>query len=199
MSLENQGTDAGQGMTPDAGPGTVWRVTLAWPETSTTGRQERVDGLQQLLSTRAVVGLMGPGRPTRGGMVVDLVLPVEQTRILTASRDGQLNAGAVGDDFAWELHRFTGAVVVNGDLATGDFAVDRHSESASEYLTSLAMCIPVSQAAGGPGLGSLWGRAAALRLLRQAGFTSVEVAGSPTGHAVFACRSDRPTGRPSPD
>ncbi|RII41780.1 hypothetical protein DWB68_10885 [Galactobacter valiniphilus] len=146
MSLENQGTDAGQGMTPDAGPGTVWRVTLAWPETSTTGRQERVDGLQQLLSTRAVVGLMGPGRPTRGGMVVDLVLPVEQTRILTASRDGQLNAGAVGDDFAWELHRFTGAVVVNGDLATGDFAVLASDGSLDDDALAGLLDEPVSEA-----------------------------------------------------
>lgn len=103
--------------------GTVWRVTLAWAVTSEAGRQERVDGLQQLLSARAVVGLMGPGRPTREGLVVDLVLPVSHTRIMVASRDGELEPGPDGEDFAWELHRYTGAVVVNGDLATGDFAV----------------------------------------------------------------------------
>lgn len=112
---------------PDAAariePSAVWRVTLAWAVTSDSGRQDRVDGLQQLLSARAVVGLMGPGRPTRDGMVVDLVLPVADASILIAARDGALQTGPVGDDFAWELHRYTGAVVVNGDLATGDLAV----------------------------------------------------------------------------
>ncbi|MDR2255627.1 MAG: hypothetical protein LBE25_06480 [Arthrobacter sp.] len=146
MSQGKQGPDAEQGATPDAGPGTVWRVTLAWPETSTTGRQERVDGLQQLLSTRAVVGLMGPGRPTRGGMVVDLVLPVQRTRILTASRDGHLTPGAVGDDFAWDLHRFTGAVVVNGDLATGDFAVLASDGSLDDDALAGLLDEPVSEA-----------------------------------------------------
>jgi len=116
-------TESGNETSERAGAGTVWRVTLAWAVTSQAGRQERVDGLQQLLSARSVVGLMGPGRPTREGLLVDLVLPVQGTRVLIATRDGELEPGAEGEDFAWELHRYTGAVVVNGDLATGDFAV----------------------------------------------------------------------------
>ena len=123
MSQLSESTGAGRPEAAQPGPSTVWRATLAWPVTTEVGRQERVDGLQQLLSTRAIVGLMGPGRPTRGGMVVDLVLPVTDTRVVTAVRGGVIQPGPVGDDFAWELHRFTGAVVVNGDLATGDFAV----------------------------------------------------------------------------
>jgi hypothetical protein len=104
-------------------PGTVWRVSLTWPATDAASRQERVDGLQQLLSARSVVGLMGPGRPTRQGLIVDLVLPVDRDRIMTAQRDGVLEPGPDGEEFAKILHRYTGAVVVNGDVARGDFAV----------------------------------------------------------------------------
>lgn len=119
-------------------PGTVWRVSLAWPATDAGSRQERVDGLQQLLSTRSVVGLMGPGRPTRAGLIVDLVLPVDQDRVIVAKRDGELEAGPNGEEFAQILHRYTGAVVVNGDVARGDFAVLAAADSLTDQdLTQL--------------------------------------------------------------
>lgn len=142
----------GEGEQPESGtaagiePSTVWRVTLAWPVTTEDGRQDRVDGLQQLLSARAVVGLMGPGRPTREGMVVDLVLPVLEASILLATRDGALQTGPVGDDFAWELHRYTGAVVVNGDLATGDFAVLASDGSLSDQELARLLDEPLDSA-----------------------------------------------------
>ena len=72
--------------------------------------------------------------------------------------------------------------------ATGDFDIDRHGDARAEYFTSLAMCIPVSQASGGPGLGSLWGRAGALPMLTEAGFTEVAVHSAPPGYAVYAAR-----------
>lgn|GEM_PF-2060520 len=146
MSQDSQGNDAQQDGAPSAEPSTVWRVTLAWPVTSRVGRQERVDGLQQLLSTRAIVGLMGPGRPTRGGMVVDLVLPVSDTRVLTASPRGELVPGPVGDDFAWEVHRFTGAVVVNGDVAAGDFAVVASDGSLDDEALTVLLDEPLDAA-----------------------------------------------------
>lgn len=132
MRQQGEGTAAAPEVAASIEPSAVWRVTLAWSVTSESGRQDRVDGLQQLLSARAVVGLMGPGRPTREGMVVDLVLPVSDASILITARDGALQTGPVGDDFAWELHRYTGAVVVNGDLATGDFAVLASDDSLSD-------------------------------------------------------------------
>ena len=73
--------------------------------------------------------------------------------------------------------------------ASGDFEVDRTSEAAWEYYVSLSMCIPVSQASGGPGLGSLWGRAGALPMLERAGFSDVTVRPSEVGYAVYACRA----------
>ena len=72
--------------------------------------------------------------------------------------------------------------------ATGDFEADVGTVEPFAYFSSLAMCIPVSQAAGGPGLGSTWGRAAALPMLADAGFREVTVTSAPTGHAVYACR-----------
>ncbi|HEU4997366.1 MAG TPA: class I SAM-dependent methyltransferase [Lapillicoccus sp.] len=72
--------------------------------------------------------------------------------------------------------------------ATGDFAEDAASVDPFAYFSSLAMCIPTSQAAGGPGLGSAWGRSGALPMLADAGFADVTVTSVETGHAVYACR-----------
>ena len=69
---------------------TVWRVTVAWPVTDPVGQQERVDGLTQILTQRKIIGLMGPGRPTRRGLAVELVLPMRETRVLTAQADGAI-------------------------------------------------------------------------------------------------------------
>ena len=102
---------------------TVWRVTVAWPETDPVGQQERVDGLMQILTHRKIVGLMGPGRPTRRGVAVELVLPMRETRVLTATFEGDVEPGLDGEEFARVLHASTGAVIVNGDPASGDFAV----------------------------------------------------------------------------
>lgn len=123
----------GTAVEPEQGaPGTVWRVSLAWPAIDDASRQERIDGLQQLLAARSVVGLMGPGRPTRGGLIVDLVFPVDQAKVLFAKRDGVLESGDTGEEFAAELHRYTGAVVVNGDVARGDFAVLASADDLSD-------------------------------------------------------------------
>ncbi|OFT24192.1 hypothetical protein [Arthrobacter sp. HMSC08H08] len=102
---------------------TVWRVTVAWPVTDPVGQQERVDGLTQILTQRKIIGLMGPGRPTRRGLAVELVLPMRETRVLTAQADGAIEPSLGGEEFAAKLHESTGAVIVNGDPASGDFAV----------------------------------------------------------------------------
>lgn len=102
---------------------TVWRFTVAWPETDPVGQQERVDGLTQILTHRKIVGLMGPGRPTRRGVAVELVLPMHETHVLSATFEGDVEPGPDGEEFARELHASTGAVIVNGDPASGDFAV----------------------------------------------------------------------------
>jgi SAM-dependent methyltransferase len=72
--------------------------------------------------------------------------------------------------------------------ATGDFAVDAASVDPFAYFSSLAMCIPTSQAASGPGLGAAWGRSGALPMLTEVGFADDTVTSVETGHAVYACR-----------
>lgn len=81
-----------------------------------------------------------------------------------------------------------GVLVMAETQATGDFETDRHEPSAWQYQSSLAMCIPVSQHGGGPGFGSMWGRAGATPLLAEVGFGDVDVHTSPPGYAVYACR-----------
>lgn len=83
-----------------------------------------------------------------------------------------------------------GLFVMCEAAATGDFETDRHSSVAWQYYTSLTSCIPLSQGAGGPGLGSLWGRSAALPLLEQAGFAVVTVHDTTVERDVYACRAE---------
>lgn len=53
------------------------------------------------------------------------------------------------------------------------------------YAISLLFCVPTSLAAGGPGLGAMWGRAAALAMLADAGFDDVTVLPSPRPQNVI--------------
>lgn len=86
--------------------------------------------------------------------------------------------------------RPAGIFVMAETEATGDFETDSQTDARWEYFTSLAMCIPVSQAAGGPGLGSLWGRSGALPMLAEAGFAHVDVHSAAPGYAVYAARAN---------
>ncbi|HEV3310975.1 MAG TPA: class I SAM-dependent methyltransferase [Chloroflexota bacterium] len=61
------------------------------------------------------------------------------------------------------------------------------------YGLSTMHCLTVSLAEGGAGLGALWGRQSAIRMLADAGFDKVEVVGSPRPqNAVFICRIGAP-------
>ncbi len=82
-----------------------------------------------------------------------------------------------------------GILVVVEAEATGDFTVDRHGPLGWQYSPSFSRCIPVSQHAGGQGLGAMWGREAALDLLHRAGFDRVDTHTTPVHSTVFACRA----------
>jgi ubiquinone/menaquinone biosynthesis C-methylase UbiE len=58
------------------------------------------------------------------------------------------------------------------------------------YAVSLMHCMPVGLADGGMGLGMMWGRQRAAAMLREAGFSSVEVAAIPDDafNLHFFCR-----------
>jgi hypothetical protein len=52
-------------------------------------------------------------------------------------------------------------------------------------------CMTVSLAAGGAGLGTMWGIQLAQRMLAEAGFTSVEIVDSPRPqNCIYICRKD---------
>jgi len=74
-------------------------------------------------------------------------------------------------------------------LASGELDVDAARPGAvMGYATSLAHCIQVSLAAGGPGLGAMWGQARAVPMLRAAGFETVTVHESPADYSVYTAR-----------
>lgn len=57
------------------------------------------------------------------------------------------------------------------------------------YGISLMHCMTVSLAAGGKGLGTVWGRQTATQMLRDAGFGSIEVLDTPRPqNCMFLCR-----------
>jgi ubiquinone/menaquinone biosynthesis C-methylase UbiE len=85
--------------------------------------------------------------------------------------------------------RPTGAFIMVEPLATGDIDADTgRPRAAMAYTSSLGHCVQVSLAAGGPGLGSMWGRAKAIPMLRVAGFREVSVHESPSDYAVYCAR-----------
>lgn len=64
------------------------------------------------------------------------------------------------------------------------------------YGISVMHCTTVSLAEGGAGLGTLWGIQTARRMLKEAGFASVEVMDSPRPqNCIFICRK---AGRSAP-
>jgi hypothetical protein len=57
------------------------------------------------------------------------------------------------------------------------------------YGISLMHCMTVSLAAGGKGLGTVWGEQTATQMLRDAGFGSIEVFDTPRPqNSLFLCR-----------
>ncbi|HVE73486.1 MAG TPA: class I SAM-dependent methyltransferase [Mycobacteriales bacterium] len=73
--------------------------------------------------------------------------------------------------------------------ASGDLDEDiKDPMSVMGYATSLAHCVQVSLAGGGPGLGGMWGSVGAQALLRSAGFADVQEHRSASDHTVFAAR-----------
>jgi ubiquinone/menaquinone biosynthesis C-methylase UbiE len=83
-----------------------------------------------------------------------------------------------------------GTFVMVEPLASGDVDTDtRHPMAPMMYATSLGHCVQVSLAAGGPGLGSMWGRAKAVPMLEAAGFRDISVHESPSDNAVYSART----------
>lgn len=103
----------------------------------------------------------------------------------------QSRPGAVLERIARAL-RPGGTFVMIEPLASGDVDSDvQHPMAPMMYTTSLTHCVQVSLSGGGPGLGSMWGRATALPMLGEAGFSAVQVHESPADYAVYAARHDR--------
>lgn len=83
-----------------------------------------------------------------------------------------------------------GTFVMVEPLASGDLDTDvQHPMAPMMYATSLGHCVQVSLAAGGPGLGSMWGRAKAIPMLEAAGFTEISVHESASENLVYAART----------
>lgn len=82
-----------------------------------------------------------------------------------------------------------GVFVMVEPTATGDLDEDAANPMAvMGYTSSLAHCIQVSLAEGGPGLGGMWGSAGARRLLAETGFSRVHEHRSAADYTVYAAR-----------
>lgn len=84
--------------------------------------------------------------------------------------------------------------MVDTDFASGLADNVGNPYAPSAYAISLLFCVPTSRAAGGSGLGAVWGRELATELLAAAGFTDVVIRKSPRPqNCVYVC-----TTAPSP-
>jgi SAM-dependent methyltransferase len=80
-----------------------------------------------------------------------------------------------------------GVLVMIESAATGDLDADTGRPGAVlAYASSVGHCMQVSLAAGGRGVGNLWGRDAILADLAAAGFATVSPYDSPAGLTVYA-------------
>jgi hypothetical protein len=80
-----------------------------------------------------------------------------------------------------------GVLVMIESAATGDLGADTGRPGAVlAYASSVGHCMQVSLAAGGRGVGNLWGRDAILADLAAAGFATVSPYDSPAGLTVYA-------------
>ncbi|CAA9300056.1 MAG: hypothetical protein AVDCRST_MAG26-4730 [uncultured Chloroflexia bacterium] len=80
-----------------------------------------------------------------------------------------------------------GVLLMVEPLASGELDVDAARPTAlMGFATSLSHCVQVSLAAGGPGLGAMWGKSRALPMLRAAGFRTVTTHESPADYLVYA-------------
>lgn len=76
--------------------------------------------------------------------------------------------------------RPTGVFLMQDIAGTSDLERDRaHPLAPFLYTVSCMHCMSVSLALGGPGLGAMWGKETALRMLREAGFGPVRVESLP--------------------
>lgn len=88
------------------------------------------------------------------------------------------------------LKNIANALKSNGIYLMQDIRSSIHVEKNIEhiaapflYAISCFHCMPVSLGAGGPGLGAMWGEERAVEMLRNAGFTNIDVKQLP--HDVF--------------
>jgi SAM-dependent methyltransferase len=82
-----------------------------------------------------------------------------------------------------------GIFIMVEPTAAGDLDLDVQNPMAvTGFMTSLGHCIQVSVAAGGPGLGGMWGRTGADALLADAGYSEVTHHDSASEYTVFAAR-----------
>ena len=90
------------------------------------------------------------------------------------------------------LRRLAGALRPDGVLLLREIAGSSHLEKDRDhplgvflYTISCLHCVPVSLAAGGPGLGAMWGMERARALLAEAGLARIEVRQLPRDSAAL--------------
>lgn len=84
-----------------------------------------------------------------------------------------------------------GGVLLMVDINADSDLAGNISNPLAPFLYSLSVlhCLTVSLAQGGAGLGALWGRQTALRMLGEAGFGRVDVEEAPDNmNAIYVCR-----------
>lgn len=155
-----------------------------YPRSVITGLDLAPEAIAQAEAERAASGL-----PNVSFVVADAadLAPAPGFDVITA-----FDAVHDQQDPAGVLRRIRDALAPGGVFlmvdvdSTGRVADDVGDPNAPMmYAISMLFCVPTSLAAGGPGLGAMWGRDAALGMLAGAGFDDVTMLPSPRPQNVI--------------
>ncbi|TWF81701.1 methyltransferase family protein [Pseudonocardia hierapolitana] len=178
----------------DLGCGTGHAVNVmarAFPESTFDGLDIATDAIADAEAERAAMHL-----PNAAFAVADAaaLAPERPYDVITAF-------DAIHDQAAPEvvLRRIHDALDPDGLFVMIDtnFATRLEDNLADPYAPlsfgiSLLFCVPTSIATGGSGLGAMWGREQARRMLADAGFTDVQVFDTPRPqNCMYVCRAEQ--------
>ncbi len=177
----------------DVGCGTGHAVNLMareYPRSHVTGLDLAPEAIAEAEAERNGMGRLGNAEFVEGDAAQ---LPASPTFDVITAFD------AVHDQQAPEevLRRIHAAlapdgvfVMVDTDFASSVDGNVGNPHAPLAYAISLLFCVPTSRAAGGPGLGAMWGRDTACAMLADAGFAEVTVLASPRPqNCIYVCRA----------
>lgn len=175
----------------DVGCGTGHNLNLmaaAYPASTFTGFDIAADAIDLARSEASAMGLTNVRFAVEDATAFPVGLLFDMVTTFDAIHD-QANPQGALDQIA--EHLAPGGIYLMIDIKASSHLENNLENPLSPYLYAVSTmhCMTVSLAAGGAGLGTVWGRELALEMLAKAGLDDVEILDSsnPT-NCIYVCR-----------